>query len=149
MRVLPPGTLGLRQSDMKNGDKKMKRQVVSPIGWPPPPYPFSWGIRSEDMIYTSGATGRDVKGRVPDDIREQTRICLERLGAVLTAAGSAFEHVIKATVYLTDVKEFEAMNEVYSSFFPVSPPARTTVGVAALALPGLRVEIELVARIPG
>ncbi len=64
------------------------------------------------------------------------------------AAGSAFEHVVKATVYLTDVKEFEAMNEVFSSFFPADPPARTTVGVAALALPGLRVEIELVAQIP-
>jgi len=100
------------------------------------------------MIYTSGATGRDALGKVPDDIRGQTRNTLERLGAVLIAAGSAFEHVVKATVYLTDVKEFEAMNEVFSSFFPVDPPARTTVGVAALALPGLRVEIELVARIP-
>ena len=126
----------------------MKREVVSPAGWPPPPYPFSWGIRSGDMIYTSGATGRDALGKVPDDIRGQTRNTLERLGAVLIAAGSAFEHVVKATVYLTDVKEFEAMNEVFSSFFPVDPPARTTVGVAALALPGLRVEIELVARIP-
>ncbi len=79
---------------------------------------------------------------------KQTRNTMENLRAVLEAAGSGFEHVLKTTVYLTDMKDFAAMNEVYRSYFTGDLPARTTVGVVALARPELRVEIEVVDAVP-
>jgi 2-iminobutanoate/2-iminopropanoate deaminase len=100
------------------------------------------------LLFTAGAVGTDTNGKVPAEIREQTHNTLENLRAVLTAAGSGFAHVLKATVYLTDMNEFAAMNDVYRSFFAGDPPARTTVGVTALARPELRIEIEMIAHVP-
>jgi 2-iminobutanoate/2-iminopropanoate deaminase len=127
----------------------MERQVIQPKALPQPSYPFSLGIRLGNLLFTSGATGRDADGKTPSDIRDQTRNTLEFLRTVLAAAGTGFEHVLKTTVYMTDINKFEEMNDVYRSYFPVNPPARSTVGVAALALPGLQIEIEIVAQIPG
>ena len=73
---------------------------------------------------------------------------MENLRAVLQAAESDFTRVLKATVYLVDMKDFAAMNEVYRSYFSGDLPARTTVGVSALARPELRIEIEMVASVP-
>ena len=126
----------------------MNRKVVQPAELPKPRYPFSLGIRHGDFLYTSGATGADASGEIPTDLREQTRNTFEILRKVLAAEGIGFENVLKSTVYMTDVSKFNEMNEVYRSYFPVDPPARTTIGVAALALPGLQIEIELVAAIP-
>ena len=126
----------------------MERQAVFPPGRPRPPFPFSPGIRLGNLLFTAGAVGTDAKGHVPSDIREQVRNTLENLRAVLTAAGSDFNRVLKATVYLTDMSEFEAMNEVYRTYFSGDLPARTTVGVTALARKELRVEIEMIAYIP-
>ena len=87
------------------------------------------------------ATGRLVDG----DVQAQTRRVFENLEAVLDASGKTFDQVIKVNVYLTDMRDFAAMNEVYATQFSAPFPARTTVAVAALPL-GARVEIELVAR---
>lgn len=126
----------------------MERQAIFPPGRPRPAPPYSPGIRLGNLLFTAGAVGTDAEGSVPADIREQTRNTLENLRVVLAAAGSSLAHVLKSTVYLTDMSEFGAMNEVYRSAFSGDPPARTTVGVAALARPELRIEIEMIAYVP-
>ncbi len=126
----------------------MKRQAIFPPGRPRPTPPYSPGVRLGALLFTAGAVGADVNGKVPADIREQTRNTFENLKAVLAAAGSGLDHVLKVTVYLTDIGEFGAMNEVYRTYFTGDLPARTTVAVAALARPELRVEIEMIAHIP-
>ena len=126
----------------------MERQAIYPPGRPRPAPPYSPGIRLGNLLFTAGAVGTDVEGKVPDDIREQTRNTLENLRAVLTAAGTSLTQVLKSTVYLTDMNEFAAMNDVYRSFFTGDPPARTTVGVMALARPEMRIEIEMIVHVP-
>ena len=126
----------------------MSRQSVFPSSRPRPASPYSPGIRFGNLIFTSGQVGTDPSGQVPPDIREQTRNCLDNIQAVLEAAGTNMAHALKATVFLTDMKDFGAMNEIYRAAFPGDLPARSTVGVSALARPELKVEIEVVAAIP-
>jgi 2-iminobutanoate/2-iminopropanoate deaminase len=111
--------------------------------------PYSLAIAAGDVVFLSGqtpldpATGKLIEG----DIRTQTRQCFENLKAVLTAANLGFEHVVKTTVFLTDMADFAAMNEVYKTFMVAPYPARSTVQVAGLPL-GARVEIEAIAVMP-
>ncbi len=129
--------------------RSMERQIVSPPGRPRPTSPYSWGTRVGNLVFTSGHTGSDASGKVPSDIGEQTRNCIAGCKAVLDAAGSGLQHVLKVTIFLTDIKEFAAMNEVYRASFPAGDlPARSTVEVSALARPDLRVEIEMTGCIP-
>jgi 2-iminobutanoate/2-iminopropanoate deaminase len=108
--------------------------------------PYSQAIRAGDFLFVSGqipldpATGTLVEG----DVGAQTRRVLQNLGAILEAAGASFQHVVKTTVYLADMSEFGAMNEVYGTYFPAPPPARATIQAARLPR-DVRVEIELVA----
>jgi len=108
--------------------------------------PYSQAIRSGNTLYTSGqialdpATGNLVDG----DFAAQVRRVFENLKAVLAAAGTGFNNVVKATVYLTDLANFATLNEIYASYFGDTKPARTTVGVAQLPKGGL-VEIDLIA----
>ena len=113
--------------------------------------PYSQAIRIGDMLYTSGqipidpATGDMVSG----GIAEQTTRVLENLKAVFEAAGTSFEAVVKTTVFLKDMKDFAAVNELYAKYFApegIVPPARSTVQVAALPKDSL-VEIECIARL--
>jgi 2-iminobutanoate/2-iminopropanoate deaminase len=82
------------------------------------------------------------------DVRAQTAQCFRNLAAVLKAAGLTLDHVVKVNVFLTDMNDFEAMNEIYATQFAQPFPARTTIGVASLPK-GARIEIELIARTPG
>jgi 2-iminobutanoate/2-iminopropanoate deaminase len=82
------------------------------------------------------------------DIEAQTEQVLKNVAAILEAAGSSLQHVIRCGVFLTDISEFPKMNAVYARMFGENRPARTTVQVAALPAPGLRVEIDAVAYIP-
>ena len=110
--------------------------------------PYSQAIRAGGFVFASGqiptdpATGQFVKG----GITEQTEQVLKNLGAVLEAAGSSLDKVVKTTVFLADMKEFAQMNEVYAKFFTTAPPARATVAAAGLPRDA-RVEIEAVALI--
>ena len=123
----------------------MKVQVQTE-GAPAAIGPYSQAIRANGFVYVSGQipidpqTGEFVAGGV----REQTEQVLKNLSAVLNAAGSGLEHVVKTTVFLADMKEFAAMNEVYAKFFAIEPPARATVAAAGLPRDA-RVEIEAVA----
>jgi 2-iminobutanoate/2-iminopropanoate deaminase len=103
-----------------------------------------------DLVYVSGCVGSDRSGRIvaPDDVVAQTRLALENVGAVLAAAGTGFENVLKVTVFLTDVADRAPINAVRQEFFGSARPASTLVQVAALALPEAKVEIEAVACLP-
>ncbi len=111
-----------------------------------PKGPYSPAVRAGGFVFISGqipaeaGTGEVNRG----DIREQTARALQNLRAVLEAAGCVPEQVVKTTVYLTDMLDFAAMNEVYAGFFTTAPPARTTVEVASLPL-GVGVEIDAIA----
>jgi 2-iminobutanoate/2-iminopropanoate deaminase len=103
-----------------------------------------------DVVYVSGCVGSDRSGRIlaPDDVVAQARLALENVGAVLAAAGTGFENVLKVTVFLTDVADRVPINAVRQEFFGSARPASTLVQVASLALPDAKVEIEAVACLP-
>lgn len=124
----------------------MSREVVSTEKAPTAIGPYEQAIKFNGFLFTSGqialdpATGKLIEG----DVSAQTRRVLENLKAVLEAGGSSLDHVIKATVYLTDLNSFAKMNEVYAEYLGEAKPARSTVGVASLPR-GASVEIDLVA----
>ncbi len=109
--------------------------------------PYSQAVRAGAMLYCSGQLGLDpaTAALVDGGVQAQTRRALENLAAVLEAGGSSLGLVVKTTVYLLDLADFERMNAVYAEFFPENPPARTTFQVAALPKAG-RVEIDAIAR---
>jgi 2-iminobutanoate/2-iminopropanoate deaminase len=109
--------------------------------------PYSHAIESGDLIFLSGQTPIDSEtGKlVEGDIAAQTAQCFKNLFKVLEAADLTPDHVEKVNVFLTDMNDFAAMNEVYSKQFSEPYPARTTIGVASLPL-GAQVEIEMIAR---
>jgi 2-iminobutanoate/2-iminopropanoate deaminase len=115
-------------------------RVAKPVG------PFSPAVRDGDRVYTSGqiaqdpATGKLIEGGVV----AQTEQILQNLEAIMSAANKSLADVVKVNVYLTDMRNFAEMNEVYARHFVAPYPARTTVAVAALPL-GAAVEIELIA----
>lgn len=124
----------------------MSREVVSTEKAPKAIGPYEQGIKCNGFLFTSGQIALDpVTGTLIDgDVSAQTRQVLENLKAVLEAGGSSLDHVIKATVYLTDLGNFAKMNEVYAEYLGGVKPARSTVGVATLPR-GAGVEIDLVA----
>jgi len=108
--------------------------------------PYSQGLRAGDFLFLSGQIPLDpATGQiVPGGIVEQTHQVLKNLGAVLTAGGASYGQVTKTTVYLQDMAEFGAMNEVYGTYFSAPAPARATIQAAALPR-GVKVEIDVVA----
>jgi 2-iminobutanoate/2-iminopropanoate deaminase len=104
-------------------------------------------IRIGNMVYGSGQLGMSRQN--PDTtIQGQTRLALENIKRVFEQAGTTMAMAAKCTVFLTDVKDFGGMNEIYRTFWPSEPPARSTVVVAALVVPNAKVEIECIAVMP-
>jgi aminoacrylate peracid reductase len=120
------------------------KEIIS-VG-PPPASPYSRAVRAGGFIYLSGTLSQDENGDVVGrgDVGAQTRHALERMGRVLSAAGSSLEQVVSVTVYLTDASHFQAMNAAYRPFWPKDPPSRTTV-VTELVLPDALIEITMIA----
>ena len=122
------------------------REVVTSSEAPEAIGPYSQAVRADGLIYCSGQVPLDPSSGelVSGGVGEQTRRCLTSLRAVLEAGGSSLDNVVKVTAYLTDMNDFPQFNEVYSEFFTNDPPARATVGVAALPK-GARVEVDCIA----
>ncbi len=124
----------------------MNREIVTTDKAPGAVGPYSQAVRVGDFVFTAGqipldpATGQMVEG----GIEVQARQALTNVSAVLEAAGTSLSNVVKTTVFLADMGEFQAMNSVYAEFFPDAPPARSAVQAAALPL-GARIEIETIA----
>lgn len=123
-----------------------EKEIITTEDAPKALGPYSAGIRAGNMVFTAGQVGIDpATGKlVEGGIETQTRQVLRNVQAVLRAAGSELDRVVKTTVFIEDMNEFSKMNAIYAEFFKEKPPARSTVQVAALPL-GAAVEIEAVA----
>ena len=122
------------------------KEVISTEKAPGAIGPYSQAIKFDNIIFFSGQVALDPESGelVSDDVSEQTRMALRNLGEVLNAAGATFDDVVKTTVFLSDMADFGAMNDVYGKIFVEDPPARATVAAAGLPK-GAKVEIECVA----
>jgi 2-iminobutanoate/2-iminopropanoate deaminase len=128
-----------------SGQTPSGRRVVRLPGAPPPTVPISPAIVAGDLVFTSGQIGIDPKtGQMPATFEEQAEQVLKNLTAVLEAAGSSPAHVLKTTVFLADMNDYAAMNEVYKRHFKEDPPARSAIQVAKLPA-NAKIEIEAVA----
>jgi len=122
-----------------------ERRMIEAAGAPAAIGPYSHAVRAGELLFCSGqipldpATGEIVDGGAA----EQARRCMENLSAVCSAAGATLERAVRMTIYMTDLGAFAEVNEVYGSFFGEEPPARVTVGVAALPR-GAQVEIDAI-----
>jgi 2-iminobutanoate/2-iminopropanoate deaminase len=117
---------------------------------PTPMGPYSPATVFERLVFVAGQGARDPKTGVlaGADVETQTEQCLKNVEAILIAAGSSLQHVLRCGVFLIDISEFSKMNEVYARMFGDHRPARTTIQAAALPGPGLRVEIDCIAYVP-
>lgn len=124
----------------------MAREPISTTNAPAAIGPYNQAIASGDFVFASGqialdpSTGQMVAG----DVQDQTRRVLDNVKAVLAAADTSLDQVVKTTVFLTRMADFAAMNEVYAQYFSDTPPARSTIAVAELPR-GAAVEIEVIA----
>jgi 2-iminobutanoate/2-iminopropanoate deaminase len=110
--------------------------------------PYSQGIRAGEFVFASGQLGLDpATGNLRQGVAEQTEQGLDNLAAVLHAAGASMADVVKTTIFLADMADFQTVNTIYGARFAGAPPARSTVQVAALPKGGL-VEIEMIAYAP-
>ncbi len=123
----------------------MEKNILSTEKAPPPIGPYSQAVIAGDFIFAAGQLGIDPQsGELVEGIEAQTRQALTNLSAVLEAASSSLDQVVKATVFLAHMEDFAAMNTVYAEFFPLQPPARSTVVVGQFPR-GILVEIEVIA----
>jgi 2-iminobutanoate/2-iminopropanoate deaminase len=122
------------------------KEIVTTDRGPKPIGPYSQAVKTNGFLYLSGQVALDPKTNEMStgDIRQQTERALENIKGILEAAGSNLHHVVKTTVFLRDMNDFPAMNEVYARYFTAAPPARSTVQAARLPKDAL-VEIEVVA----
>jgi 2-iminobutanoate/2-iminopropanoate deaminase len=125
-----------------------ERRVIQVPGMAVAGLPFSPGVRVGNIVYLSGQVGNRPGTRELADtgVAGQTRQTLENIKTLLAAAGSSLERVVKCTVFLVDIRDYARMNDVYATYFPKDPPARSTVAGSGLAL-GARVEIECLATV--
>ena len=127
----------------------MDKKVISTESAPAAIGPYSQAVATENLIFCSGQVPLDPKTMelVTGSIGEETKQCVRNLEAVLVEAGSGLEHIVRTTIYVTNMDDFAEVNEAYGSFFSNDPPARATVGVSALPK-GARVEIDCIAARP-
>jgi 2-iminobutanoate/2-iminopropanoate deaminase len=128
-----------------------EKKVINPPEFAPaagaPAPMFSPGILVDGTLHVAGQIGSDLKtNAVPDSFDDEVKLCLDRIGIVLKAAGMTFKDVVAVQVYLTDMDLFARMNAVYGKVFDAPRPARTTVGVTKLAAAKARIEITVTAR---
>lgn len=125
--------------------QKSKESIV-PQGGANPLAPYSPGIRYGDLIFTAGQIGLDPESQklVSGGVAAEAKQAMENLHSILKAAGASFDNVLKVTIFLADIADYAAVNEVYGKYFTDAPPARSAVQVVALPA-GAAVEIEAIA----
>ena len=122
----------------------MSKKIISTEKAPAAIGPYNQGIAAGGFLFTSGQLPiNPVTGQVPPTIEEQTVQVLDNLKAIIEAAGSSMEKVVKCTVYIQNFSDFDVMNKIYSTYFPSNPPARATVEVSKMAKNAL-VEIDAI-----
>jgi 2-iminobutanoate/2-iminopropanoate deaminase len=124
------------------------REIVKTNKAPDAIGPYSQAVKINKMVFISGQIAIDPKTQqfIDGDIETQTRRVLDNMKAVIEAAGSSLENVMKTTIYLTDINDFQKMNEIYASYFSTGKPARSTVCVAALPK-NAKIEIDAIAEV--
>ena len=124
------------------------RKVIRTSNAPQPLGVYSQAVVANGFIFVAGQGSINPQTNQMElgDIRSETRRVLQNIQAILEAAGTSLKNAVRMGVFLADMNDFQAMNEVFHEFFPVDPPARTTVGCA---LPKIKVEIDCIARLPG
>jgi 2-iminobutanoate/2-iminopropanoate deaminase len=122
------------------------KTIIRPAKAAPAVGPYNLAVRAGDLLFCAGQIPLDpATGQlVPGDIKAQTERVIENIRLILEDAGLSLQNVVKSTVFMTNLADFAAMNEVYAKFFPAEAPARSTVQVAALPR-GAAVEIEVIA----
>ena len=126
-----------------------ERKIIRVENGPKAIGPYSLGVRAGHLIFTAGQVGLDpgTGNMVPGGLEAETRQALENMKTILEAAGTSLTNVVKTTVFLRDINDFNKMNAIYALYFPDDPPARSTIQVAALPR-SAAVEIECVALVP-
>ena len=128
----------------------MTREIINTDKAPAALGAYSQAVKANGFVFTAGqlginpATGKLVKG----GIQAETRQALKNIAAILKAANTSLDNAVKATVFLADIRDFAAMNDIYVMFFKEAPPARSAVAAKDLPLHGASVEIEMVAALP-
>lgn len=123
----------------------MKKEEIRTANAPLPAGPYSQGVKTGGRIYVSGQRPEDAaSGNIPQDFAAQAALCLENIRSILEAGGAGMNNVVMVTVYLADLANFAAFNEIYLRYFDRPYPARTTVGCA---LRGMMVEVTAIAEI--
>ena len=122
------------------------KKIISTTDAPAAVGPYSQAIRSGQFVFCSGQIPLDPKTAqmVQGDIRNQTQRVMDNITAVLRAEGLTFENIVKTTIFLTNLADFQTVNELYGSYFKSDPPARSTIQVAALPK-GANIEVEVIA----
>ncbi|MEW6468282.1 MAG: RidA family protein [Bacteroidota bacterium] len=122
------------------------KKIITSKNAPAPIGPYSHGVMINNMLFVSGQVGKraDTGELVLSDIKAETRQVMENIGAILEEAGMDYSHIVKTTIFMKDMGNFSAMNEVYGSFFSGNYPARETVQVSRLPL-DVNVEISVTA----
>jgi 2-iminobutanoate/2-iminopropanoate deaminase len=125
------------------------RETVTAVGAPEAAGPYSHAVKSNGLVFLSGQTPLDPEtGKlVEGSVGEQTRRCLDNLAVVAAAAGAQLSDAVRVGIYVTDISAFKEVNKAYGAYFESDPPARSTIGVAALPL-GAKVEIDMVLALP-
>jgi 2-iminobutanoate/2-iminopropanoate deaminase len=135
------GVTQLHQVEVMN----VKEEIVTENA-PKPFGPYSQAVKSGNTLYVSGQRPvHPVSGNMPENVVDQARQVLKNIEAVLSAAGATMANVLKVNMYLADLADFAAVNDVYQTFFQEPFPARTTIGAA---LRGILVEIDVIAELP-
>ena len=122
----------------------MPKQILSTPSAPAALGPYSVGVEANGIVFFSGQIALDADGNPAGSTAEQAQQVMEQIGGLLSDVGLTFPDVVKATIFLADMGDFAAVNEVYGSFFDAEPPARSAVEVAGLPK-GVSVEIETIA----
>lgn len=124
-------------------------QTINSANAPAALGPYSHAVKANGFLFVSGQLPiNPASNEIPDDISAQTRQAMENILAIVAQAGGTAEHIVKTTIFITNMDEFSKVNEVYATFFSNNFPARATVGISSLAR-GARVEIDAIALLPG